>query len=184
MIPKQRIIAISGIPGAGKTSLATALARHLHADLICFDDFEQLTHMSPEELHMWLAQGAELKPEMAPGLNAAIARAGPKIVLDHPFGRLWPGLEQSLSYMIWLDCPLDIALTRKLLRLAQEAQQNPAFATWISGWLQAYPLATRPALEMLCAHAQPAADLTLCAKKPTETLCSIAVQRILRRKIG
>ena len=143
------MISISGIPGAGKSTLANALGHKEGRPVVRFDDFELLTSWPPTRVAEWLAQGAPLSPDLAPGLMEAVEAAGPKAVLDHPFGRTWPGLEQSIDTAIWLDCPIDLALARKLADLAVAGQGDPGFAGWLSGWLEAYSAVSRDAITML-----------------------------------
>ena len=148
------MISVSGIPGSGKSTLAKALSDALSWPVIRFDDYEILTTMHPSAVAEWLDRGAPLSDSLAPGFCQAALSAGPNAILDTPFGPLWPGHEKVISFSVWIDCPFDIALARKLQALAWAGRSDPDFATWMQGWLQNYPHTTRPAYEQISRKTQ------------------------------
>ena len=128
------VIGISGISGAGKSTLTRDLAEALGATRIHWDDFDELS-MSPDNYVEWHRSG---KPEgyaawKYPQLAACIA--GLKqyqlvehpvsgvileptewIIFDAPMGRDHAETGKYIDYWVHLECPLDIALARRLLR--------------------------------------------------------------------
>ncbi|MYM63340.1 hypothetical protein [Pseudomaricurvus sp. HS19] len=125
------VIAICGVPGSGKSSLTAALVLEtggLHLDM---DEYQTFTD---QDVHAIAAQAdhtgfynlfdvpeldthlAGLKSGQAvalPGAREALRAMGP-IVFETHFGRAHHKAGQYIDVMIWLDCPLALALTRKL----------------------------------------------------------------------
>ncbi len=155
------MICVSGIPGSGKSTLCDGLAAALGRPVVRFDDHEVLTGWDPSRVADWLDAGAPLAADLAPGFAAAIDAAGPLAILDHPFGRAWPGLGDRIAVSLWIDCPMDIALARKVAALARAGRRDPDFADWIGGWLAAYPAMTRRACHMLIERTRPTVDCSI-----------------------
>lgn len=155
------MISISGVPGSGKSTLARRLADLLNLNVVQFDDYEVLTHRSPDAISEWLSAGAVLDERLAPGYTAAVQAAGPGVVVDGPFGRAWPGLEGRGDLQVWIECPFDIALSRKVNALVQMGRNDPGFSDWIGGWLEAYPSLMHPACHMLRNRIKPISDCAL-----------------------
>ncbi|WP_335948129.1 AAA family ATPase [Salipiger bermudensis] len=138
-----RLITISGPPGSGKTTLATALAERTGATLLRYDDFETFTRNGPAAMRDWIARGAPYDEMEAPGLANAIERAlasRATVLLDTPLGPLDPALGERRAFAVWIELPLDVALARKLTQLNDSVPngQEPRFLRWLDGYLAAY----------------------------------------------
>ena len=53
------IVAISGHPGSGKTSLTKALQKRLGVPALHYDDFEMVTSLPPEKIRDWIERGSD-----------------------------------------------------------------------------------------------------------------------------
>lgn len=159
------VIAISGPPGSGKTALAGALAERLGIACVEYDRFETFTRTSPAEMVKWLARGAPYDEIAAPGLATALRQAaaqGP-VVFDTPLGRAHPETGPLIGFAVWIDCPLDLALKRKLAQLvaAVPGERSGEFLRWLEGYLEAYETLVRPACIVQAARLAATADMTV-----------------------
>lgn len=159
---RHPVIAISGVPGAGKSRAAGVLARRLGAVHLPFDDFETLTQLDPATVQDWLAQGAPVAAMYDPALDAVLAdlsRQGP-VVFETPMGRMPPAHDALITLSLWLDVDRDVALCRKLdaALTADHWSGADEMAGWIGGFLQGYQALVRPCLDLQAAEVRARAD--------------------------
>lgn len=132
LTPPPFIIGISGISGAGKTTLTHQLAEELKATSIFWDDYEKLSQ-SPKDLVAWsneeknydewiysdlsntLKGLKEGKGLLCPATKK-ILHPTQYILFDAPFGYSHQETGQHIDFLIFLDTPIDIALARRLLK--------------------------------------------------------------------
>ena len=128
------VVAVSSAAGGGKTTLVTGAAELLGAATLFFDDYRDASTYPPD-LKQWVADGAELNlwktPKFAEDL-AALKRGesvvspvggvtiAPSefIVIEEPMGRGRDEMAKSIDFVALIDTPLDIAMARRFLRLA------------------------------------------------------------------
>lgn len=130
MIP--RIIGITGNMGAGKTTLAKALALDLQSTMISWDEFDEIS-TSPQDYVDWYKRGQDynewnyqalakvlgsLKLNQSilhPTLNTMLYPTK-YIIFDAPLGRLHAQTGQYIDICIHINVPLDVSLCRHLIR--------------------------------------------------------------------
>jgi len=129
---KSKIIGISGNMGAGKTTLAEALALGLQATMIGWDEFDDISS-GPDDLVDWYKRGQNhnewnyqaladvlesLKSDQSILHPTRKCVLHPKkyIVFDAPLGRLHPQTGQYIDVCIHIEVPLDVSLSRHLIR--------------------------------------------------------------------
>lgn len=154
----RRIIAVSGPPGAGKSTLTQTLAMRLGGAVVRYDDHEVITSWPAAKVINWLDAGAPLEAAVAPGLRGALLARTGLVLFETPFGRACPDTGGMIDTAIWLDCPDDVALARKILALSSMNRGNPGFAGWLTDWLMAYGQFTRRALAVQRTKVKPTAD--------------------------
>ena len=127
------VVAVSSAAGGGKTTLVTKAGELLGAATLFFDDYRDASTYPPD-LKKWVADGADLNlwktPKFAEDL-AALKRGESMvspaedtiastefIVIEEPMGRGRHEMAKSIDFVALIDTPLDIAMARRFLRLA------------------------------------------------------------------
>lgn len=166
------ILAICGVPGAGKSTVARLLARRTGAAVVAWDDFETMTQRSPDQIADWMARGSPFDEIKAPGLLERLTRSTGPVILDGLLGPAWPPGAPLISAAIWLDCPLDVALSRKVTQMLDAAGPD-----WVAGYLNEYSRILAPALRIQQSRVSVLCNLILDATLPPETISSKLHQR-------
>lgn len=155
------VVAISGPPGSGKTTLIHRLLQHIpDSSAVYIDDYECYTQHSPEQIRTWLTTGADpndfdLK-ELADHLGRVKTHAAPSTVpsplgtrSDHlvffetQFGKRHRQTGTLIDCQIWIDLPLDDSLCRNLRSflgsiIASPAEQHTAGLRWLETYVESY----------------------------------------------
>lgn len=151
------IIGISGITGAGKSTLGIALARELKATSIGWDDFDEIS-TGPEDYVDWYKRGQDYnewnyselantlqtlksKQSIVHPVNQQLSEATEFVVFDAPLGRLHRQTGQYIDICVHIEVPLDVSLCRRLLRDFKEQQTKESLLEELDFYLnEARPL--------------------------------------------
>jgi uridine kinase len=135
---RTRIVAIDGPGGAGKSSLASWLARELDAPIIQTDDFaswDNPVDWWPELIARALKPLAEGKPAAYQPTSWGGEEKAPVRIEPAPFVVV-EGVTASrqafrpyLAYAIWIETPRDLRLKRGLERDGEQARAQ--WAQWM-----------------------------------------------------
>lgn len=182
------VVAVSGMSGAGKSSLVRGtLARLGNATALYFDDYMRVSTYPPD-LMDWLARGADVDewktPQLASDLRALRTSGEYAFVLvEEPFGRRRAEMRELIDAAAHIDVPADVLLARRLLRrLTEEREQfgDDLFARLHRDLTE--HLTTDRSLEIAgAANAREAADIVLDGRRPIEELVETLTAEILRR---
>jgi len=175
-----RVLAICGAPGAGKSAVCTALAARLGARQVEFDAHERMTHRGPEAIRDWRDRGAPPAEVEAPGFIEAICAArirGP-VIVEAPLGRTWPPAAPLIDRAVWIDCPADLALARKLGTIAADARGDADFAAWAGVFLANYIEFVRQLLDLQAQRVRPLCDIAVDGTKPVARVAQEVLHHI------
>lgn len=189
-----QIIAIAGPIGAGKSTLACALAERLgDAATLHFDSYENLTHQSPDDLARWLHEGADFNALHIPRLRDDLAklkrgeaittpcdeRVLPQkyVLFEMPLGREHAATSPLIDLLVWIDLPPEVALARKLHEFSTRVLREPAgttapheFASWLRSYLESYLAVVRDVLSVQERRVRPRADVLIDGRVAPGTL--------------
>ena len=196
------VIAVAGPSGAGKSTLVRALVRELEdAVALFFDDYHPKFVSStsyPQTTAQWLDEGADpaswSTPQMLADLQAlvrgetilhpkekSILESATFIVLEEPFGRARPGMKELIDYVIVVNTPLEVALSRRLLRELEKpySSEHPdKFISSMSTFLNSYLKAGRLLYLAVNEYALKDCNLVLDALKSPPEIVREAAQQV------
>ena len=126
------IIAISSVSGGGKTTLVKRTAKLLRGTTLFFDDYASVSEYPPD-IKKWIEDGADVNEWKTSQFSKDLAslRRGDSIVspidgvtilpakfivIEEPMGRQRAEMAPLIDFVAVIDSPLEIALTRRLLR--------------------------------------------------------------------
>jgi len=117
---RTRVIALCGVSGAGKTSVIKHLAEAYNSPALLFDDFVE-PNTYPLDMKTWLHQGADVSQIKSPRFTKALSELkaqndSPMIFIEEPFGRERAEIAHLIDYVIMLDMPMEVCLSRVIQR--------------------------------------------------------------------
>ncbi len=129
------IVGISGMSGAGKTTLVTALSKKLKSAKLHWDDFDEVS-ISPNDYLNWYQKGQDYDAfnyqEMAAALKKLksnqkyqhpilniIINPTPIIFVDLPLGAKHIQTAKFIDFFVHIDIPLDIGLSRQIIKICK-----------------------------------------------------------------
>ena len=115
-----KVVAISGVSGAGKTTIVKALAKVFNCPFLLFDDHtDEDTY--PNDMKKWLNNGANVSLIKTPMFTCALQQLKSKnssrfIFIEEPFGKERAVMSSLVDYAVLLDPPLELCLARIIKR--------------------------------------------------------------------
>jgi shikimate kinase len=193
------VLALSGVPGAGKTTLTQAFRKRLsQLPVIYYDRFQTITQMTHEQVRDWFARGADPNEFDLTDLVDELARQTlpvsgdghrPLVLFETPLGRLHHATGAFIDFLVWLDTPLDLALARATLAFINIAQRDrsPAsameFVKWQTQYMQNYPV-IRPMYVAQREAISTSADLVLNGNEPPEESVKFIIDALAKFSIA
>ena len=208
------VVAVSSVSGGGKTTLVTKAGRLLDATTLFFDDYRAVSQY-PQDLRQWVEDGADLSewktPQLAKDLSAlkrgesiqppvggATISSTAFIVIEEPMGRGRDEMAKSTDFVALIDTPLDIALARRFLRLAdanpledleqttkeQLRESVEALTGFVRDQLRSYLAVSRSVYMAVQEQVAADCDLVLDGRLPADELAEQLVGAVRRAAPG
>ena len=135
-----KVIAVSGMSGAGKTTIVKQLANMFNCPFLLFDDHKD-KNTYPQNMKTWLNKGADVSliktPAFIKTLNILQSQTNTRFIfIEEPFGRERFSISHLIDYVILLDQPLELCLARIIRRQIQHPSINSINS--ISNYLNKY----------------------------------------------
>ncbi|RXJ74159.1 hypothetical protein CS022_05960 [Veronia nyctiphanis] len=124
---KVKVIAISGASGSGKTSAVKMLSNYFQCPSLYFDEHvEKDTY--PVDMKKWYENGANVNefrtPNMISSLRGLIDSTHQYIFVEEPFGRERSCILPLVDYVVLLDQPIELCLSRVVKRSIKRGSKN------------------------------------------------------------
>lgn len=112
------VVAIAGVSGGGKTTIAKHLNEKLqNSKTLFFDDYD---FDGPDDIIDWVDKGANYDEwNFAPlikDLETLLTETLDYIVLDFPFAYKHSTTSKLIDFAVFIETPLDIAMARRVIR--------------------------------------------------------------------
>jgi uridine kinase len=181
----NRVVAVAGPPGAGKTMVVKALAQRLESacSILC-DDYQRITDVPLEEVLAWARRGGDVDEFVIPklgedlkslkaGLSVHRPRMGVSIepasviFFETLFGKLHSETARFIDQLVWIEIPLDVALARKIRSFTASVSEGGSHVSadvmlaWLDNYLTAYTQATASLLNFQRERILEGADLVV-----------------------
>ena len=123
-----KVIAISGASGSGKTTIVKQLAKVFNCPFLLFDEHTN-KDTYPQNMKDWYDDGANVSlistPDFVISLSALISSDNSRYVfIEEPFGKERDSMSALIDYVVLLDQPPELCLTRIIKGHVNKPQTN------------------------------------------------------------
>lgn len=169
------VIAIASVSGGGKSTIVEKLNKELpNSKALYFDNYDL---EGPEDIIDWLNRGNDynewnLTPFVS-DFKKLISQSLDYIVLDFPFSYKHAQMYSFISFSVFVDTPLDIALARRVIRDFQDSPTEE-----IIGAMKHYNLNGRKAYLEMLSTIKPNADFIVDGSQSITVIVSLILEKL------
>ena len=120
------VISIAAVSSGGKTTIARQLSENLQNSKALFFDNYDLE--GPDDIISWVDNGANYNEwDLSPFVNELeilLSEQLDFIILDYPFAYKHSLISRLIDFTVFIDTPLDVALSRRLIRDFQDSSNQ------------------------------------------------------------
>jgi len=181
--PLVYVVAITGVSGAGKSSVIRRSLELLgEGAALYFDDYRE-TSEYPPDLKEWVDRGLDVNEFKTPQLAEDLRRmradpAASVILLEEPFGKMRREMAGLIDLAIHIDVPPDVLLARRLLRRIEEERATDKLESDLR-----YHLTTGRHIDALATAAEKRdADVVVDGTKSVDEIAEDVVRAIRQRR--
>lgn len=197
------VIAVSGHPGSGKSTLIQSLLQHIPRSMAVYmDDYESFTSFSPDQMQRWLARGANPNEFSLPTLEKHLGKLKHQepppqdsyrsntreynvVFFETQFGKLHQQTGQFIDFQVWISLPPEIALSRQLGAIIDTILQSPtsehtAGLGWLRNYMSEYSRFVRRVLLAQQHWFESSADLILDGTRDTSSNAALFIDSLMK----
>jgi uridine kinase len=126
----MKIVALSGVSGCGKTSVVKQLSEVFCCPYLLFDDYTE-HNTYPTDMKGWFDNGANISLIRTPRFVSALRQLKTQgeheyIFIEEPFGRCRDLMAPLIDYVVLLDQPMEVCLSRLIMRHIKHSPSDPS----------------------------------------------------------
>ena len=179
------VVAISGISGAGKTSVIRRAADLLGDTAIVYFDDYVTSSTYPKDLKDWLERGANVDEFQTPAMAEELQRLredADVVLVEEPFGKLRREMSGLIDLAIHIDVPADVLLARRLMRRIEEGRDVADLIDRLERDMKDHLTLGRELDALGSAAMEKAADVVVDGTKSADEIAHQVVQEIKQRR--
>jgi uridine kinase len=196
MPERSFVVGLSGVPGSGKTTLLKHLLRNCpQAEAVAYDRFHP--GIDEQQIQDWIRRNGDPNEFALTALIGELDRltaarpegaSGPLVLFETAFGRAHRATGAFIDFSVWIETPLDIALSRANLVFLDNVARSPKlnaaadFIPWLTRYMQDYPLLRRTYLTV-SERGAASADLVIDGTLPPEPSAARVVKELVERGV-
>jgi len=197
MAERRVVIGLSGVPGSGKTTLLRLLLKDFPgAETLAYDRLHP--GMSEQQVEDWLRRGGDPNEMALDNLVAALkdltllgagGRSRSPVLFESGFGRAHKATGVFIDFSVWIDTPLDLAMSRAVQVFLRNVELNPAptaaaeFVPRLTRYMQDYPMLRRMYLSV-SERGLASADLVIDGAQPAKVSTALIKKALAERGIA